>query len=78
MTTTAPDQTIETCSIDIGGMTCAACQNYVERTLRETPGVVDATVNLMTHSARVVYAPGTATPQQLVAAVEEAGYALAG
>ncbi len=64
----------ETLLLPIGGMTCAACQNYVERTLRETPGVVDATVNLMTHSARVVYAPGTATPQQLVAAVEEAGY----
>lgn len=32
----------------IGGMTCANCSNRVERALRATPGVLEASVNLAT------------------------------
>jgi len=55
-------------------MTCAACQTHVERSLRGAPGVRDATVNLLAHSARVMYEPALSSPRDLVAVVDEAGY----
>src|SRR5690606_6287907 len=58
----------------IEGMTCAACVARVERSLRDTPRVVAASVNLATHTARVDYLPGTVTPQDLAGAVASAGY----
>ncbi len=65
---------VETIVLPIHGMTCAACQAHVERSLRAAPGVVDATVNLLAHSARVMYAPAESSPTELVAVVDEAGY----
>src|SRR5882757_6050812 len=53
----APGTTVETVVLPISGMTCASCQTHVERSLRAAPGVVDATVNLLAHSARVMYEP---------------------
>jgi Cu+-exporting ATPase len=58
----------------VTGMSCAACQVHVERALRETPGVNDAQVNLMSHRARVTYDPAVAKLEQLVDAVRDAGY----
>ncbi len=55
-------------------MSCAACQSHVERALRQTPGVGGAEVNLMTHTARVVFDPKLATPEHLVDAVRNSGY----
>jgi Cu+-exporting ATPase len=65
---------VETVVLPIRGMTCAACQAHVERSLRAAPGVRDATVNLLAHSARVMYAPAESSPKDLLAAVSEAGY----
>lgn len=56
----------------VGGMTCAACVNRVEKRLGRIDGV-SATVNLATGRARVSHPPGI-TPHELVAAVERAGY----
>jgi Cu+-exporting ATPase len=64
----------ETLTLPVSGMSCAACQTHVERALRETPGVRDANVNLMTHSARVIFDPVIAPREKLVEAVREAGY----
>jgi Cu+-exporting ATPase len=64
----------ETLTFPVSGMTCASCQTHVERALRETPGVREASVNLMTHSARIVFDPALAPPEKLVEAVREAGY----
>ena len=38
-------------SLTITGMTCASCVGRVERALKKTPGVLDATVNLATEKA---------------------------
>lgn len=65
---------VETVVLPIQGMTCAACQAHVERSLRAAPGVLDATVNLLAHSARVMYEPAESSPQDLVAVVGESGY----
>ncbi len=68
---------VETVVLPIQGMTCAACQTHVERSLRAAPGVLDATVNLLAHSARVMYEPARSSLQDLVAVVGEAGYGAA-
>ncbi|MDX2268298.1 MAG: heavy metal translocating P-type ATPase [Bryobacter sp.] len=58
----------------VGGMTCAACQSFVERTLREQPGVAQASVNLMLHNATVEFREHETTLAALVEAVNETGY----
>ena len=58
----------------VTGMTCAACQSFVERTLAQQPGVNSATVNLMLHNATVSYDPALVSPDALVEAVRETGY----
>jgi len=56
------------------GMTCANCAATIERRLKKTDGVLDATVNLASERATVRYAPGATTRADLVAAVRRAGY----
>ncbi|MDQ3554217.1 MAG: heavy metal translocating P-type ATPase [Chloroflexota bacterium] len=55
-------------------MTCASCVNRIERFLRKTDGVVEASVNLATERATVSFDPGLAGRSDLVEAVEAAGY----
>jgi Cu+-exporting ATPase len=58
----------------IEGMTCASCVRRVERALSKVPGVAEASVNLATEKARVVYDPAEAQLDGLAAAIEKAGY----
>jgi len=60
-------------ALDIEGMTCASCVNRIERYLRKVDGVVEANVNLATERASVIVRPDVTT-DQLIAAVEAAGY----
>ena len=60
--------------LPIDGMTCSACVGHVEKALRATPGVLDATVNLVTRRGTVLYDPQSATPASLAVAIEAAGY----
>ena len=59
----------------IGGMTCGACANRIERKLGKLHGV-QAVVNYATEKATVTHPPDT-SPQELIAAVERAGYTAA-
>ena len=61
-------------TIPVGGMTCAACQAHVQKTLARQPGVQDASVNLMMGSAAVVFDPAVIRPAQLVDVIRESGY----
>lgn len=58
----------------IEGMTCAACANRVEKGLNSAQGVKSAVVNLTTERASIEYDPGIIGEEQLLAAVEKAGY----
>ncbi|MFJ6987298.1 MULTISPECIES: heavy metal translocating P-type ATPase [unclassified Streptomyces] len=58
--------------LTVGGMTCAACVRRVEKKLGKLEGVT-ATVNLATGLARVSH-PADVAPEDLVTAVEQAGY----
>ncbi|OOC56494.1 MULTISPECIES: heavy metal translocating P-type ATPase [Nocardiopsis] len=70
---TAEPTGTEPVELAIGGMTCAACANRVEKRLNKLDGV-SATVNFATEKARVSF-EGTPTPvDDLVAQVEKAGY----
>ena len=60
--------------LPIEGMTCASCVNRIERFLKKTPGVEQAAVNLATEKATVLVNPSAAGRDELVKAVEAAGY----
>src|SRR4051812_23788851 len=64
---------MERLELPISGMTCASCANRVERRLNEIDGV-SASVNYATEKAAVDFEPGAVGAEQLVAAVEAAGY----
>lgn len=64
---------MSTVSLDITGMTCAACSARIEKVLSRTEGVRKAEVNLALERASVEV-DDTVTQQALVAAVERAGY----
>ncbi|MGW1892231.1 heavy metal translocating P-type ATPase [Streptomyces sp. NPDC002004] len=70
--TAEPMASLVVTDINVGGMTCAACVRRVEKKLAKLEGVT-ATVNLATGLARVSHPAGVA-PQDLVTAVEQAGY----
>ncbi|HEX2128475.1 MAG TPA: heavy metal translocating P-type ATPase [Solirubrobacterales bacterium] len=59
--------------LPVEGMTCASCANRIERKLNKLEGV-EATVNFATQKAAVDYDAGLVDPQELLGAVEAAGY----
>jgi Cu+-exporting ATPase len=63
----------ERISIPIEGMSCSSCAARVEQRLNGLDGV-EAAVNYATERATVDYDPGSAAPDDLVAAVAAAGY----
>ena len=55
----------------VTGMRCAACSARVENAVSKVPGVTACSVSLLTNSMGV---EGTASPQEIIQAVERAGY----
>ncbi len=56
---------------NVTGMTCAACQARVEKAVAKVDGVTSCSVSLLTNSMGV---EGTAMAQDIIKAVEDAGY----
>ncbi len=56
---------------DVTGMSCAACSARVEKAVTKVKGVTSCSVSLLTNSMGV---EGTAPPQEIISAVEKAGY----
>ena len=56
---------------NVTGMSCAACSTRVEKAVSKVPGVTSCSVSLLTNSMGV---EGTAAPESIVRAVQEAGY----
>src|SRR3954468_10354032 len=61
--------------LEIGGMTCTACANRIEKKLNRLDGVT-ATVNYATEKARA-RVPSTVSADDLIAVVEKTGYTAA-
>jgi Cu+-exporting ATPase len=68
------EEALLTVDLPVDGMHCAGCVSRVEGALLSVPGVADASVNLATGEARVSFDPGSADLEELLAAVEGAGY----
>ncbi|CAD6338753.1 unnamed protein product [Miscanthus lutarioriparius] len=58
----------------IGGMTCANCVNSVESILKKLPGVKGAVVALATSLGEVEYVPSVISKDEIVQAIEDAGF----
>jgi copper chaperone CopZ len=56
-------------------MNCSLCPVAVSGVLRKQPGVQEASADLASKTARVVYDPDQTTPERLAQAVTDAGYA---
>ena len=76
--TTQVDHPVETITLNVQGMTCAACVVHVEAALKGVSGVVEASVNLATDQARVEYMDGLTGFESLAEAVADAGYSVEG
>lgn len=63
-----------TTTLSIDGMHCASCVAHVESALAKTTGVRSARVNLPLNQATVTYDTATTKLDELIRAVEHAGY----
>jgi len=61
-------------TLPITGMTCANCAATVERTLRKTEGVTEASVSYASERATVAFDPSVVAEDRLVERVRAAGY----
>lgn len=61
-------------TLKVEGMTCAACPAAVKAALKRLPGVVNADVSFKEAKATVSYYEGNATVEQMIKAIEDAGY----
>src|SRR5664279_822477 len=65
---------IEVVSFPVEGMSCASCVNRITRYLAKVEGVEEANVNLASESATVRFDADKIGVEDLVAAVDAAGY----
>ena len=77
MSIATEDQTnTEKLTVAVQGMSCAACVRRVEKALGRVDGVREASVNLATEKATMVFDPAHTGLDAMKQAVEEAGYGL--
>ncbi len=65
---------LERAEITIDGMTCASCVTRVEKSIAKLSGIIEASVNLATNKASVVYLPEVIDISRISEAVTKAGY----
>ena len=63
-----------TAKLWVTGMTCGHCRAKVEHALKGVGGVYSAIVDLQDGEAEVDFDDDTVTGQQLIAAIQRAGY----
>ncbi len=68
------DVVFDTITLDVKGMTCAACSARIEKVLSRTPGVLSAAVNLAMESATVNYNSSEITPKAIINKINGLGY----
>jgi copper chaperone CopZ len=69
-----PAAGLTTAELDVVGMHCGACVALIEESLTEQSGVAAASVDLESARAVVRYDPAQLGPDDLLAAIVEAGY----
>ncbi len=64
----------ESVELTVLGMSCSTCSGTVTEAVEERPGVIEADVSFAADEARVRYNPADASPAEIAAAIEKAGY----
>ncbi|MBO6047200.1 MAG: heavy metal translocating P-type ATPase [Erysipelotrichaceae bacterium] len=59
---------------DVMGMTCAACQAHVDKSVRGVEGVNECQVNLLSETMEVDYDETVTSTDQIIKAVQKGGY----
>ncbi|MDF0606740.1 copper ion binding protein [Neisseriaceae bacterium TC5R-5] len=60
--------------LQVEGMSCQACVNSVSKVLGTMAGVSEVEVQLAAKQARVLYDAAVVSPEELAAAVTDAGF----
>ena len=68
------EESVKEASLQIKGMTCAACAARIEKGLKRMEGVERAGVNLALEKASVAYEPGKVSPGDLEQKIADLGY----
>ncbi len=61
-------------TLTVRGMTCGNCRAHVHKALAGAAGVTSAEVDLEAGRAEVRYDAETTSPEEMIAAVKDAGY----
>lgn len=61
-------------TIDVVGMTCAACSSRVEKAIKRQEGVIDSSVNLLAQKATIEFDRDRVNVDELIRTIEKTGY----
>ncbi|MEH2332867.1 heavy metal translocating P-type ATPase [Nostoc sp.] len=65
---------MDTLTLKLRGMSCAACANNIEKAIRSVSGVIDCNVNFGAEQATIKYDRSLANLERIQAAIAAAGY----
>ncbi|MEH2386005.1 MAG: heavy metal translocating P-type ATPase [Nostoc sp.] len=65
---------MDTLTLKLRGMSCAACATNIEKAIRSVPGVIDCNVNFGVEQATVKYDRSLANLEKIQTAIASAGY----
>lgn len=65
---------MENIILKINGMKCTGCSQRVERALKNTDGIEDASVNLETREANITYNKDVITYDEICETIVEVGF----
>jgi Cu2+-exporting ATPase len=68
-----PEEPMIRKTFKVTGITCAGCATDIETVLRNTEGVVNASVNYSAGDVVVEYGPGETNEQQITSALKKLG-----
>lgn len=68
------DVVLEEASLEIRGMTCAACSARIEKGLSRIDGIQSATINLALETGKIYYDPATVQLEDVIAKIKQLGY----
>ena len=60
--------------LKIGGMTCSSCSASIERELRKKPGVIEASVFILSHTGVIRFNPDICKPFEILKIIENLGF----
>ncbi len=70
----SPIPNMDTLTLKLRGMSCAACANNIEKAIRSVPGVRDCNVNFGVEQAAIKYDRSLANLEKIQSAIASAGY----